>query len=72
MTQSHFLFAQDAPLPVDTHVTAPAEIRRLSSQNARILERLQKGPASNYELAQISLKYTSRLSDLRKAGYVVT
>jgi hypothetical protein len=73
MTQSRFLFAQDAPLPVrDTHVTDPDEIHRLRSQNDRILERLQKGPASNYELAQISLKYTSRLSDLRKAGYTVT
>jgi hypothetical protein len=72
MTQSRFLFAQDAPLPVDTHVTEPAEIRRLATQNELILARLQQGPATNYELAQISLKYTSRLSDLRKAGYVVT
>jgi hypothetical protein len=35
------------------------------------LTRLQAGPASNFELAQIALKYTSRLSDLRAAGYDV-
>jgi hypothetical protein len=72
MTQSRFLFAQDVVLPSDTHVTEPAEIRRLSSQNARILARLQKGPATSYELSQIALKYTSRLSDLKKAGYPIT
>jgi hypothetical protein len=57
--------------PVDTHVLKPAEIKRLSGQNLAILTRLQAGPASNFELAQIALKYTSRLSDLRAAGYDV-
>lgn len=55
----------------DSHVTDPHEIARLSSQNAKILARLQQGPASNRELAELSLKYTSRLSDLRHAGYDV-
>jgi hypothetical protein len=45
---------------------------RLSGQNAAILERLKQGPATNVELAGISLKYTSRISDLRAAGYRVT
>lgn len=67
-----FNFAADEVLPRDTHVTEPAEVNRLSTQNARILDRLKRGPATNYELAKLSLKYTSRLSDLRKAGYVVT
>lgn len=47
------------------------ERRRLSAQCAAILDRLQRGPASNRELAGVSLKYTSRISDLRKAGYDV-
>lgn len=57
--------------PRDSFVTDPAEIRRLSGQSARILQRLQEGPATARELAALSLKYTSRVSDLRKAGHDV-
>lgn len=55
--------------PRDSHVTEPSEIRRLTGQNARILARLKQGPATARELAALSLKYTSRISDLRDAGY---
>lgn len=72
MTQRRMDFTADELLPRDSHVTAPAEIARLASQSLKILERLHRGPASNHELAQISLKYTSRISDLRAAGCVVT
>jgi hypothetical protein len=53
-----------------------AEARRwqelkLSRQCLAILERLQAGPATNRELAEIALKYTGRLSELRQAGYGV-
>lgn len=48
-----------------------AEAGRLSSQCETILKRLQQGPATNRELSEIALKYTSRISDLRKAGYNV-
>jgi hypothetical protein len=44
---------------------------RLSRQCAAILARLEQGPATNRDLAGLSLKYTSRISDLRKAGYQV-
>jgi hypothetical protein len=44
---------------------------RLRGQNAAILQRLQQGPATNAELARISLKYTSRISDIRAAGYKI-
>lgn len=54
----------------DRHATS-TEKRRLSDQCARILYRLRQGRATNVELAAISLKYTSRISDLRKAGYDV-
>ncbi|NLX57310.1 MAG: hypothetical protein GXY58_19545 [Planctomycetaceae bacterium] len=50
---------------------AIVERPRLTGQNAAILERLKRGPATNRELAAISLKYTSRISDLRAAGYDV-
>ena len=45
---------------------------RLSGQCMAILERLQRGPATNAELAALALKYTSRISDLRKNGYRIT
>jgi hypothetical protein len=45
--------------------------QRFSRQCEAILARLQKGPATNRELAQLSLKYTSRLSEIRQAGYTV-
>ena len=42
---------------------------RLSRQNQLILNRLLEGPTTNDELHNIALKYTSRISDLRKLGY---
>lgn len=70
---SGFLFDRfnPPPAPSDTHVTDRVEQKRLTGQNAKILARLQQGPATNRELAAISLKYTSRLSDIRAAGYKV-
>jgi hypothetical protein len=52
-------------LPKDTHVTSPAEIRRLTGQNLEILTRLQQGSATARQLSAIALKYTSRISDVR-------
>jgi hypothetical protein len=57
-------------VPRDPHVHAAAA-PRLKGQNAETLERLRAGRATNKELAGIALKYTSRLSDLRAAGYDV-
>lgn len=42
---------------------------RLNAQCGQILDRLSRGPATNEELSQIALKYTSRISDLRKRGH---
>lgn len=44
---------------------------RLAAQTAAIVERLRHGPARNTELAAFALKYTSRISDARLAGYVI-
>lgn len=53
-------------------ISAPREDRkRLRGQNLAILERLRLGPATNVELAAISLKYTARISDIRSAGYSI-
>lgn len=50
--------------------TAPVADRpRTASQTQKIVERLKQGPASNLELAGIALKYTSRISDARAAGF---
>jgi hypothetical protein len=56
--------------PIDRHAQRD-DMPRLAGQNLAVLARLQRGPATNQELAAISLKYTSRISDLRAAGYVI-
>ena len=50
--------------PTDPHVD-PSDVSRLTGQNAVILARLERGPATNDELSRISRKYTSRISDVR-------
>lgn len=57
--------------PVSSH-EAEAELKtsgRQGSQCAAILKELQEGPCAAKWLATISLKYTSRISDLRKLGH---
>jgi hypothetical protein len=54
----------------DPNVSSHAR-RRLSGQNRKILDRLGEGPARLRELSLIAAKYTSRISDLRKAGCVI-
>lgn len=58
-------------LPYAGQRAAAAEIPRLSRQCRRILDLLRRGPASNRELAALSLKYTGRISELRQAGYQI-
>ncbi len=55
----------------DPNVAAP-DHKRLAGQNLAILNRLRQGPATNRELAGLALKYTSRLSDIRAAGFAIT
>lgn len=68
----------DFGIPLRLHMAIQAsnvpaeEAPRLSGQCAAILARLQLAPASNYDLACIALKYTSRISDLRHAGYKIS
>lgn len=44
---------------------------RLAAQTLAIVERLRRGPATNDELSRMARKYTGRISDARKAGYVI-
>jgi hypothetical protein len=45
---------------------------RFLKQSATILDMLRERPQLNRELATVALKYTSRISDLRKDGHVIT
>ena len=49
----------------------PIEKPRLTRQCQEILDVLRRGDATNKRLSEISLKYTSRISDLRQSGYPV-
>ena len=74
MTDQATLFDETIPAlpPIRANKTVHlAEAPRLSKQCGLILERLKQGRATNRELASLSMKYTSRVSDLRAAGYVV-
>jgi len=51
--------------PIRPHFADPQDVPRLTGQNERILARLREGPATNVELAAVSLKYTGRISDIR-------
>ncbi|MEX2287446.1 MAG: hypothetical protein WD648_10175 [Planctomycetaceae bacterium] len=54
--------------PADPLVSS-IDHKRLGSQNQEILERLRRGPATNKQLAAISINFTRRISDLKKAGH---
>lgn len=56
--------------PIDPHVDR-RDVPRLSRQCALIVERLRRGPATNDELSAIARKYTSRISDIRAAGFEI-
>jgi hypothetical protein len=58
------------PTPCDPHAE-PQDRPRLTGQNATILHLLRMGPCTNVELNRVSMKHTSRISDLRAAGYKV-
>ncbi len=73
------LFGPDAPpqydnipLPEPAVVgTVADEKKRTGNQCETILARLREGAVTNHELAEIALKYTNRISDLRKQGHVI-
>lgn len=72
MSDSQLLFdlgdgVDKSPPPEIAPIAAPVEdLPRLKGQNGIILEYLRCGPMTNVQLAEVSLKYTSRISDIRK------
>lgn len=77
MTKQTLLFEPQreplSPPRAKALATGPTEDRRrLNGQCQAILARLKQGPATNSELAGLALKYTSRVSDLKRAGYQIT
>lgn len=44
---------------------------RLTAHNEVILEMLRKGVVTNVEIARVSKNHTARISNLRKAGFVI-
>lgn len=64
--QSMFLVTADGrSAQIRPHFADADDTPRLTGQNAQVLDRLRNGPATNRELAAISLKYTGRISDVR-------
>lgn len=59
--------------PPTSHEAAEELVRsgQMDGQCREILDRLRKGPASSTDLAYYSLKYTARVSDLRRRGYTI-
>lgn len=49
----------------------PTQGKRLTRQQAAILERLKQGPATNMELIPISTRFSSRIHELRKVGWLI-
>lgn len=57
--------------PYEGQRDASAMHARLSRQCQAILSRLEAGSCTNRDLADLCLKYTCRVSELRQAGYVI-
>jgi hypothetical protein len=62
--QEDFGFETKGVVAADYHISKD-ERPRLSGQCERILALLERGPVTNRRLAEIALKYTSRISDIR-------
>lgn len=57
-------------ITIQCNSTVPEEAKpRLGLQHQAIIERLQKGPVTNYELLQYAQRFGARIHELRKAGY---
>jgi hypothetical protein len=48
-----------------------AEAKRLTRQQIAVVAKLREGPATNMELIPISTRFSARIFDLRKLGYVI-
>ena len=62
---------QEVPFDESKVEATKEDWERFHTQTELIIEKLRRGPATNVELAELSLKYTSRISDARKRGYKI-
>jgi hypothetical protein len=44
---------------------------RASTHRAKILDLLKQGSVTNFELAEICIRYSARIHELRQAGYEI-
>ena len=66
-------FHQEPPAPDPQAAAAVVEEKtRTGRQCERILTLLKIAPVSNRALSQVALKYTNRVSELRKRGHIIT
>ena len=69
MERSLDLFNESGEPAWDT--PAVAERKRLTRQASLVLDRLRIGPATNMELIPISTRFSARIHELRKQGFVI-
>lgn len=50
----------------------PGDESRVKGQNRLVLDQLRQGPATNFELAAICMRFSARCHDLRKAGFKIS
>ena len=73
MEHQHSLFdeaGEPAQILVDPRL-ADEERPRLTRQCLAVLERLRQGPATTMELIPISTRFSARLHELRKQGWII-
>lgn len=72
LSEDEFKVRASFSRPIEPICAPRQDRKRLRGQNLVVLERLRKGSATTRDLILMGIaKYTSRISDLRAAGYDV-
>ena len=72
VSETQFSLFDPPAVPAKLNKSVESEDKpRLGKQQAAVLERLRKGPATNMELLPISARFSARIHELRKAGFVI-
>lgn len=58
-------------IPVYDPIVPPIAHKRLNGHSKQILEWLKQRPATGKELCVITHRFSARIMDLRRAGYVI-
>lgn len=66
------LFEPDAPPQYDgIPLPEPVPAERTATQRDKILALLRQGSVTNFELADICIRYSARIHELRKEGHEI-